>query len=355
MESINSGCPAAATAPPPTYTRERDVNPALATYLAGKKSKAISGFKMVNSSPLRYAGGKSRAIGIILNALPALAGRKIVSPFLGGGSVEIELANLGYQVEAYDIFDMLVVFWKELLANPELLGSALEKLTPTNEAFTRNRHILLNYWEKVKPPELVYKTRNPLELTGAEKTLLDTSSLLQAAYYYYNMQLSYGPMFLGWPSSVYLNNAAKYQGIVRRIKEFRCPKLSVNKQDFLETIPANPDAFLYLDPPYYLGADSKMFKGIYPNTNFAIHHDTFPHEKLRNTLHNHKSGFIMTYNDCPTIREWYQDYIFEFPRWHYSYGQGETRVGNNRADAAQGKEHIKESHEIIIICPPQEQ
>ena len=42
-------------------------------------------------------------------------------------------------------------------------------------------------------------------LTDDEKTLLDNSMLLQSVYYYYNMSLSYGPMFLGWPSSTEIN------------------------------------------------------------------------------------------------------------------------------------------------------
>ena len=35
--------------------------------------------------------------------------------------------------------------------------------------------------------------------------MLDDNALMQAVYYYYNMTLSYGPMFLGWPSSVEIN------------------------------------------------------------------------------------------------------------------------------------------------------
>ena len=33
--------------------------------------------------------------------------------------------------------------------------------------------------------------------------------------------------------------------------------------------------------PYYIGSDSKMFKGVYPMRNIPVHHKDFPHEKLR--------------------------------------------------------------------------
>jgi len=103
---------------------------------------------------------------------------------------------------------------------------------------------------------------------------------------------------------------------------------------------------LYLDPPYYMKKDSdnKMFKPIYPNSNWAIHHEHFNHEQLRDLLHNHKGKFILSYNNCETIREYYKDFTQVFPKWAYSYGQGETRIGKNKDN-----NDPKESHEILII------
>ena len=73
-----------------------------------------------------------------------------------------------------------------------------------------------------------------------------------------------------------------------------------------------------------------MFKGMYPNCNFAIHHNSFDHIKLAEMLKKHKGGFLMTYNNCSTIRDLYGDCKFEYPEWQYTYGQGETRIGKNR-------------------------
>lgn len=295
----------------------------------------------MRKSPLRYAGGKTKAIAQILEHLPNIPNKKIISPFFGGGSVEIELANKGYEVIGYDVFHILVNFWKQLLQRPNELADELARLVPDKENYHRNRHILLSYWNKVKPETLQYETKNLIELTDEEQTRLDTNELLQATYYYYNSQLSYGPSFLGWPSSVYLNEN-KYKNIIASIRTFRST-IKIYHQDFRQTIVNHPNDFLFLDPPYYLGGNSKMFKGIYPNGNFAIHHNDFPHETLRNLLKAHKGGFLMTYNDCTTIREWYGEYKQVFPHWQYTYGQGEKR-GKNRT--------TKESHEIIIIQPP---
>jgi DNA adenine methylase len=127
--------------------------------------------------------------------------------------------------------------------------------------------------------------------------------------------------------------------------------LRVECSDFESVIAKHADDFIFLDPPYYLEGDSKMFKGMYPNCNFPIHHSNFNHKKMCDLLKRHKGGFLITYNDCTTIREWYKEYKFEFPEWQYTYGQGETRIGKNRK-TAEKEDNIKDSHEIIIICWP---
>lgn len=319
-------------------------------YLETIKSHSGSGYKRVSLSPLRYAGGKSNAVGLILSHFPVLRSRKIVSPFFGGGSFELVLAKeLGYEVIGYDIFGMLVNFWQQILARPAKVAEELAKLIPDEENFTRNRHILLHYWETIKPEDLQYKTKNRVLLTEDEKTRLTDSPLLQAVYYYYNMQLSYGPMFLGWQSSVYLKQD-RFDGIVERVKTFAPGNVQVHCDSFENVIRNHPDDFLFLDPPYYLGEDSKMFKGIYPNSNFAIHHNNFDHARMCELLKKHKGGFFITYNDCPTIREMYAGYEQSFPTWQYTYGQGETRIGKNRTEGS--ADNKKESHEIFIVCPP---
>lgn len=173
-------------------------------------------YKRVCLSPLRYAGGKSKAIGLILENLPELKNKKIVSPFFGGGSFELCVSqNLGIEVVGYDIFGMLVNFWNVLIHNKEEFIAELKKFKITKNEFTKNRHILLNYWNKIKPKDLIYKTQKQIKLTEKEQILLNNNAVLQAVYYYYNMTLSYGPMFLGWPSSNEINK----EKFKRRIKK----------------------------------------------------------------------------------------------------------------------------------------
>jgi DNA adenine methylase len=325
-------------------------NEYLSSYL-NKIKNSTGGYKRICISPLRYAGGKSKAVGMILANLPKLKERKIVSPFFGGGSFELCISQqLDFQVIGYDIFGMLVNFWNVLINNKDEFIVELEKFNINEEEFTYNRHLLLNYWDKIKPADLIYNTKKKIELKEEDKTILDDNKILQAVYYYYNMSLSYGPMFLGWPSSNEINKD-KFVRKMNNLKKINLKNLSVSCADFEYVIQTHTNDFLFLDPPYYLEGDSKMFKGMYPNCNFAIHHNNFNHKKMCELLETHKGGFMITYNNCSTIREWYKNYIFEYPEWQYTYGQGETRIGKNRIN--NNETNIKESHEIFIICWPQ--
>ena len=308
-------------------------------------------YKRICISPLRYAGGKTKAIGLILENLPKLKERKIVSPFFGGGSVELCLSQmLDIKIIGYDIFNMLANFWNILINNKDEFIEQLSKFKITEDDFTYNRHVLLNYWDKIKPSDLVYKTKKKIELKEEDLTKLDDNKITQAVYYYYNMTLSYGPMFLGWPSSNEINKE-KFQRRIEKLKQLNLKNLQVSCAAFEDILENHVDDFLFLDPPYYLEGDSKMFKGMYPNCNFAIHHNSFNHQKLAELLKKHRGGFLMTYNNCLGVRELYKDYKFEYPEWQYTYGQGETRIGKNRQQTT--NDNIKESHEIIIIKWPE--
>ena len=81
-------------------------------FLTNLKSSHQKNYKRYLGSPLRYAGGKSLAVGLIVEKIPHNI-QKIVSPFLGGASVEIACAKeLGLEVVAYDIFDLLANYWQ---------------------------------------------------------------------------------------------------------------------------------------------------------------------------------------------------------------------------------------------------
>jgi DNA adenine methylase len=291
-------------------------------------------------TPIRYAGGKSRAIKIISPYLDNET--KIVSPFIGGGSLEVNWASKGIEVIGYDLFDVLVNFWNALLNNNSELVDKLKTIQPTPEEYIRVKEILMK-WDNTQNMLEGWKTDH---YKRDEVVKLD--DVTAAAYYFFNHNTSYGPGYLGWGSSVYLKRE-KWDTMIRNIERFNLPTLSVKQGSFESILPNHTNDTLYLDPPYYLekDKDNKMFTGIYPMRNIPIHHNGFNHELLRDLLLNHKGKFVLSYNNCETIREYYNDFEQVFPTWNYSMGNGETRVGKNREEA--GITNSKDSHEILII------
>lgn len=298
-------------------------------FLTSLQSSGKLKYKRYLATPLRYAGGKSLAVGQIIELLPPGL-KKLASPFVGGGSVEIACANeLGIKVSAYDVFDVLCSYWQVQLGAPEKLHRRLSGFEPNRQTFKEVKARLKSHWD------------------GIEKL----GKLDLAACYYFNSNTSYGPHFLGWPSDVYLNED-RYAKTLEKVRRFRAPNLSVRCADFESVVETHRDEFLYCDPPYYLD-DGKTFVGMYPHRNFPVHHKGFRHDRLRDLLLSHKGGFVLSYNDCDVIKDWYSDFDMVSPKWQYTFGQGDTRIGANRA-SLNGGSHIKQSHELLIRRHPGE-
>jgi len=295
-------------------------------------SKPDGTFKRINKvSPLRYPGGKTKAIGLITQYLPDPTPKKILSPFMGGASLEIAWSNLDEveEVVACDIFHPLTNFWNHILNDPDALADELAKFKLGDDNYRAYKQILKNWYEDPK--------NNPL------------TDLEAAAHFYYNMQLSYGPMFLGWTSPGKPPQQKDYDKLLIRIREFKCPKLKVETLSFEDSLIKYPEHFVYADPPYLLGYDSTVFKAIYPNQG-GEHHKGFKHELFRDLIKSRKSEFIISYNDCGTIRDWYKDYEQFYPKWQYSYQQGETRKKDKDGKSVKGaKDSRKTGDEILIV------
>ena len=252
---------------------------------------------------------------------------RMASPFFGGGSVEIACAReFGISVRGFDVFDVLVNYWDSQIKNPEALAERISKWSPNKRTYASVKNRLQKHWK-------------------GERKINDQIDL--AAHYWFNHNLSYGPGFLGWMSSVYADKK-RVDRLVEKVRTFDGSKLSVESGNFESVLPRFKRTFLYCDPPYYLGGDSKMFRGIYPQRNFPVHHNGFSHDKLCEILRAHKGGFVLSYNDCPEVRKMYDGFRIEEVAWQYSMGQGETRMGKNRIERGDA-DHTKKSHEILVI------
>jgi DNA adenine methylase len=114
---------------------------------------------------------------------------------------------------------------------------------------------------------------------------------------------------------------------ISRLHNLKLCNFSITNLDFDKFINVNVDEknLLFLDPPYYLEKNSKLYG------NNGDMHENFDHDKLYTCLTN-KKNWIMTYNNCDYIKNLYKKYIIIETNW--SYGMNKT----------------KKSSEIVIIC-----
>ncbi len=229
-------------------------------------------------SPLRYPGGKSRAINFITQFFPKNLD-KLLSPFLGGGSIELSMAAKGTTVLGYDGFSPLVEFWQCLLSRPEELAYEVERFYPlAKERFYELQRIQTEPKEKIRRAAIYY--------------VLNRSSFSGAT-------LS-GGMSPGHPRFTHSS--------IDRLRGFYNPNLIVQQSDFTASLANHPYTFAYLDPPYLIKSSLYGKKG-------DAHRD-FDHAGLAALL-KQRSHWILSYNDCEEIRNLYSGFHILTPNWKY--------------------------------------
>ena len=237
-------------------------------------------------SPLRYPGGKSRAVSAICSYIPENE-RILCSPFLGGASVELA-CTLKMEVKGYDIFGPLVCFWQELIKNPNQLADCVARYYP----LSRNKFYDL------------------------QKHYVSLSNKLEraAAFYVLNRSSYSGTTLSGGISP---GHPRFTRSSIERLRNFKVNNFEIECTDFRNAIAKNTDAFLYLDPPY---ANRQSLYGLKGDT-----HRGFDHQTLADILHQ-RGRWIMSYNDCQLIRELYEDYPILSIDW--SYGMSKNKQSN---------------------------
>jgi DNA adenine methylase len=252
-------------------------------------------------TPLRYPGGKTRAVTHILPLISekckAVAATALCSPFLGGGSIELAVAERGFRVYGYDVFDPIVWFWQALLSEPK-------KLAILSDSF------------RVNHPDYVLNEKNVRGLLKEDfarfrdQLKTETSySLMNAARVYAINRSSFSGATFSGGFSKRASYARFTDSSIERVMSFKQPNLTVEQADFKVSIPRHPDAFLYCDPPYFLEEDRNKLYGIQGST-----HAGFDHEGLHDIL-SQRSGWVLSYNNCPEIRKLYGDYEIIESEW----------------------------------------
>jgi DNA adenine methylase len=237
-------------------------------------------------SPLRYPGGKSRAVKSIYAVIPKEE-KTLCSPFLGGASLELACTT---RMEVYgsDIFQPLVTFWDVLLKEPEKLITSVEKYYPLSS-------------KKFYNLQKIYRTlTDEVELAAAFFVLNRAS---------FSGTTASGGMSPGHPRFTH--------SAIERLRKFSVSNFHVECADYQDVIPKHENDFLYLDPPYMNG------QALYGDRGST--HKGFDHKALAELL-GKRDRWIMSYNDCEEIRNLYPKNNILTVDW--IYGMAKNKQSN---------------------------
>lgn len=229
-------------------------------------------------SLLRYPGGKTRGVDFITQFFPKRLD-KLLSPFFGGGSIELAMAAKGTKVYGYDVFPPLVEFWQCVVQKPEELAKAVENYLPLS------KH---SFYE-------LQKTQTKFK-----------AKMQRAAVFYVLNRSSFSGSTLSGGMSP--GHPRFTPSAIERLRNFYNPNITIAKKDFKQSLASHPHTFTYLDPPYLIGSSLYGRKG---DT-----HKGFDHEGLSELLKK-REHWILSYNDCELIREMYEGFHILTPNWKY--------------------------------------
>lgn len=242
-------------------------------------------------SPLRYPGGKSRAVNIIAKLLPEFD--EFREPFIGGGSVFIyakqRFPNKKFWVN--DLYFELYKFWE---MSQKDVNSLIDKIYEWRNQFPvgKELHQFLNK---------NIDTFNDLERA--------------AAFFIYN-RITFSGTSLSGGFSEGAFSGRFTESSIKRLKEFALvinDSTTITNLDYKDVVNEDgQNVFIFLDPPYYSATKSALYG---KNGNL---HKAFDHEKFADTMKNCKHKWLITYDDCQYIRD-----LFSFANiipWDLTYG-----------------------------------
>lgn len=270
-------------------------------------------------SPLRYPGGKSRALEQIAGVMPATFA-EYREPFVGGGSVFIRLRQRMPHVPVWinDLNHDLYCFWKHAQAD---LDALVDRVTKVRDDAREGAHLFST-------------------LTGNCASALSTFERAVRFFVLNRITFSGTVDSGGYSQQAFARRFTASS--VARLDELRrvLEGVTITNLDYTELLTnAGSDAFLFLDPPYLRAVKSKLY-----GRRGALH-TGFDHVEFAERLKACSHKWLVTYDDSPEIRR-----LFGFANicdWELQYGMNNYM----RSFAPKGKElfitnYDVEAHEV---------
>ena len=267
-----------------------------------------------HKTPLRYPGGKSRALSKLFQFIPNLSDyNEYREPFLGGGSVAIEVSKRYPHLKIWvnDLYEPLYNFWRQIQNNGEEIKDKLIEYKSLYPNPDKARGLF------VESKELVN-----------DQTL---DSLDRAVRFYIVNKCSFSGLtenssFSQQPSNsnFSLNGIEKLTGYQEMITNWK-----FTNESYEQILSDDRSVFIYLDPPYEIKDNLYGGKG-------GTMHKRFDHDEFAIQCDRYASSQLVSYNSDQIIRD-------RFDGWtvaEFAHTYTMRSVGSYNIDQASRKELV---------------
>lgn len=246
-------------------------------------------------SPLRYPGGKSRAIQRIGSLLLADF-EEYREPFVGGGSVFIYLKQKRPNLKIWinDLNKELYLFWKYAQKDSETLAKEIRKIKRKTRSgqnlFNRLTSAVVNEWSDFDRAARFF-ILNRITFSG----LAESGGFSQLAYETRFTESS-------------IDRLAQIGSLLDGIR--------ITNKDYRELLKeGQKEVFTFLDPPYFKATKSKLY-----GKNGTLH-TNFNHTEFARDIKQCSHSWLITYDDSPEVlSNFFPAEEFHVQKWELQYG-----------------------------------
>ena len=245
-------------------------------------------------SPLRYPGGKSRAIQRIKDLLPEEFA-EYREPFVGGGSLFIYLKQERPDLRIWinDLNLELYYFWKNAQEDSEKLSKEVAKIhkkrTNGQELFNELVKKDVNEWSEFDRAVRFF-ILNRITFSG----LVESGGYSQQAF-----------------ETRFTPSAIERLAEVGKVLE----GVRITHEDYSELLKdENERIFTFLDPPYFTASKSKLY-----GKNGTLH-TGFDHDEFARQMKKCKQLWLITYDESDEVRVKFAFAKIAIQPWQLQYG-----------------------------------
>ena len=272
-------------------------------------------------TPLRYPGGKSRAVKKMDQYFPDLRNYvEFREPFLGGGSVAIHISKTypHLKITVNDLYEPLVNFWQNLQMFGVELKDTLSDLKSKHNDPDSARVLFTSSKERINSS--------------------DCSSFDRAVAFYIVNKCSFSGLT---ESSSFSSQASNSNFSLRGIEKLPgyqeiISNWNINgySYEYLMTHDMHDGIFMYLDPPYDIkdnlyGKKGSMHKG-------------FDHDKFAADCDKHDIPMLISYNSDQLVKDRFKD-------WHNRWNVAEFDLTYTMRSVGEYMRDQKTRKELLLF------